>query len=74
MESKLLSLPPAKGVSLNTIEKITNEALKRGMTVTKYENIGGVVYPVNYHSNGMITMDYPELPLFKDKPDGINSK
>jgi len=74
MESNLLSLPPAQGISLNTIEKITKEALKLGFTVTKYENIGGVVYPVNYHSNGMVTMDYPALPLFKDKPNGINSK
>jgi len=74
MESNLLSLPPAQGISLNTIGKITKEALKLGFTVTKHENIGGVVYPVNYHSDGMITMDYPELPLFKDKPDGINSK
>jgi hypothetical protein len=27
--------------------------------VTKYEKIGDSVYPVNYHENGMVTLDYP---------------
>ena len=28
-------------------------------TVTKYEKIGDTIFPVNYHSDGMITVDYP---------------
>ena len=27
----------------------------------KYEKIGEIVYPVMYHENGIITVDYPEL-------------
>ena len=28
-------------------------------TVTKYEKIGDTIFPVNYHSDGIITVDYP---------------
>jgi hypothetical protein len=29
-------------------------------TVTKYEKIGDTIFPVNYHSDGIITVDYPD--------------
>jgi hypothetical protein len=32
-------------------------------TVTKLERFGDTVYPVNYHSNGVISVDYPQLPF-----------
>lgn len=42
-------------------------------TVTKYEKIGDTIFPVNYHSDGIITVDYPDS-LFcnrvKNKTDG----
>ena len=36
--------------------------------ITRMEDIGGTMFPVTYHENGMITVDYPSR-LIKDKKD-----
>lgn len=29
-------------------------------SVTKYEKLGDTIYPVTYHNDGMVTVDYPD--------------
>lgn len=73
--------------SLNQSEEITKKGMEliremmgnlsikemENHTVTKYEKIGDTIFPVNYHSDGIITVDYPDS-LFcnrvKNKTDG----
>lgn len=38
-------------------------------SVTKYEKIGDTVYPVTYGPNGIVTIDYPTMDLFKIKKE-----
>jgi hypothetical protein len=42
-------------------------------TVTKYEKIGDTIFPVNYHSDGIITVDYPDS-LFCNRVKGEKNK
>lgn len=57
-----------KPSELEKIRKMIDEN-PVGKTVTKYENLGGTIFPVIYHSNGIVTFDYPnELP--KKDTDG----
>lgn len=46
---KILEKLKESGVDINNPSILTN-----------YEKIGETVFPVNYHKNGMITVDYPD--------------
>lgn len=43
---------------LDLLKKDSNGKIKFN-TVTKYEKMGDLIYPVTYHENGMVTVDYP---------------
>jgi hypothetical protein len=56
---------------INAIREYVEALKEYGLEVedllvpTHYENIGGTVFPVQYHPNGVIIIDYPDnLNLF----------
>lgn len=56
--------------SINNIQDIKkylkdNNIDFKNLPITKYEKFGNTIFPVTYHSDGIITIDYPERP-FKD--------